>query len=104
MSANLKTQENFIRLILETTATQALILLKNPTNSQVNTLSEISKNLLTLDFPKKYEKAIKSSKFILKQLSKRASYTTKINVIKKYAKRILSILLLIKDCLLHILS
>lgn len=100
----LKGQENFIKLLLETSTAQGLLILKNPTPSQVEVLGEIVNNLLKLEFPKRYKKKISAGKGILSAFSKASGIKKKIAVLRKHSKRILSLLKFIKDCLLFMLA
>lgn len=105
-SEALKASENFIRLILETKKSQAVLLLSNPTPQQAEALSEIARNLLDLeeDIPKNVKTAVKRRKGLFKKLAKvSSSIRTKLSLVKKHARTIFTILMLVKDSLLLLL-
>lgn len=103
-SVSLRTSENFIRLLLDTRKSQALLLIENATAEQVDALGEIVENLLELDVPPEVKRVVQRNTKILTRLAKTTtSWKTKLKVLRKNAKLVLRIILMIKDTLLALL-
>lgn len=105
MTLELNTTENyFIRLILETDNQQAKLLLRNPTHSQIVTLSEISRKLITLELPTKYKRTVSKNRKLLQSLAKSTSTKrTLLSIIKKNVSKVLGFLRAVKDILMTVL-
>lgn len=103
-SPALRSSESYIRLLLETQKDQAVLLLSNPTQTQLNALIEIVENLLELNPPADVKAALKRNRPTLKKLAKRgSSFRAKLRIWRKHAKLVLKLFLLIKNALLALL-
>lgn len=106
-TVTLKSAENYLKLILETKKDQALLLLTHPTPQQAEALAEIANNLLDLqeEVPSNVKRVVHKKKGLLKKLSKvKSSVRSRMSFMKKHARTILNILMLIKDTILLLLA
>ena len=100
----LRSEKYFIQFLLETSEQQAKIVLYNPTNNQIQALSEIARNLISLQLPKKYSTVVKKNKRFLQLLGKdKTSFRSKLSTIRKHLSTFLKIIRMIKDSLILLL-
>ena len=101
--SQLRPAANYIKLILETTKEQAKLLLSHPTVKQIEALSEIAFNLITISIPNDIKALIQRNKsFLVKLAKKTSSIKSKLRLLKANTLKLIRILLAIKESLLQL--
>lgn len=101
MSKNIEKNKSFLSLILSTTFAQQKALLYSLSDSQSNLISEIVKNIISLDKSTSLKQLIRKYRATLSKLSSRnISIAKRKQIIKSKYKIILKLLLLAKQELL----
>ena len=105
MSKTIRKSADYIRLLLSSTKKQARAFLKVANTDQIEAVSELVYNLLTLTVPHKTKKLIKKCEKVFKRLAKKhLSPKSKLRIILSHFGLILTILLALKPILLELLQ
>lgn len=104
-SVLLRSEQNFLRLLLQTSREQGCLLLGTATSKQIGAICEIALNLLTQVLPKAIRSIVRRHKLLLEKLAKtKLAIQSKARLLKKHCKIILRILLSIRDLLLDLIG
>ena len=105
MSRRLKECQDFLKALLKGSRVQGEAILITASEKQVNCLGEVASNLLRLPLSKKAKKLVMKCRKILTILGNFAlSAKKRLVVIHKYAKKILAVLMAVKNRLLELVN
>ena len=103
-SKRLRAVADYIRLLLNTSVSQARSLLSTATGDQARALVEVAFNLLKSKIPVKLRKIVRKYKTLLVNLTKKGvSIKEKIKLLKRHCRQVLAILGSMKDSLMKLI-